>query len=55
MQQLDVAVLVGSLRQKSVTRKLAQAITRLSPATGEFLSAFTAAFQTWIAQQRVRA
>ncbi len=31
MQQLKVAVLVGSLRQKSVTRKVAKALTRLAP------------------------
>jgi chromate reductase, NAD(P)H dehydrogenase (quinone) len=31
MQQLNVAVLVGSLRQKSVTRKVARALTRLAP------------------------
>jgi len=31
MQQLKVAVLVGSLRQKSVTRKVARALTRLAP------------------------
>ena len=30
MQQLKVAVLVGSLRQKSVTRKVARAQTRLA-------------------------
>lgn len=31
MQHLKVAVLVGSLRQKSVTRKVARALTRLAP------------------------
>jgi chromate reductase, NAD(P)H dehydrogenase (quinone) len=32
MQQIKVAVLVGSLRQKSVTRKVARALTQLAPA-----------------------
>jgi chromate reductase len=31
MQEFNVAVLVGSLRQKSVTRKVARALTRLAP------------------------
>jgi chromate reductase len=36
MAQLKVAVLVGSLRQKSVTKKVARALTQLAPANLNF-------------------
>ena len=36
MQQINVAVLVGSLRQQSVTRKVARALTKLAPAGMNF-------------------
>jgi chromate reductase, NAD(P)H dehydrogenase (quinone) len=36
MKQIQVAVLVGSLRQQSVSRKVARALTKLAPANMSF-------------------